>query len=175
MQSRGDAVRRVDWAQSAALLVRRSAAEAIGCFDPDFFVYSDEVDFCRRLHDAGWVTLYVPDARAVHHDPPATGDVPQRRIVEALAQPRPLHAQAPLGARRLHRPRPVRLDVRRAARCCCPPDRRRYARQAMRRAAARARRGPREAAERFNRQLTSGEPPRDAEPGAALASSGDDR
>src|SRR3954451_7383069 len=37
VQSRGEGIRRVDWAQSAALLVRRSAAEAIGWFDPEFF------------------------------------------------------------------------------------------------------------------------------------------
>jgi N-acetylglucosaminyl-diphospho-decaprenol L-rhamnosyltransferase len=68
--------------QSAAMLVRREAAEEIGYFDPDFFVYSDEVDFCRRLADAGWRTLYVPDARAVHHEQLTTGAVPSRRIVE---------------------------------------------------------------------------------------------
>jgi GT2 family glycosyltransferase len=82
VQSRGDRIRRVDWSQSAALLVRREAAEAIGYFDPAFFVYSDEVDFCRRLDDAGWCTLYVPDARAVHHEQLVTGNVPARRIVE---------------------------------------------------------------------------------------------
>src|SRR3954454_5776128 len=83
VQSRGDRVRRVDWSQSAALLVRRSAAEAIGFFDADFFVYSDEVDFCRRLRDAGWTTIHVPEARAVHHEQVVSGTVPQRRIVEA--------------------------------------------------------------------------------------------
>jgi N-acetylglucosaminyl-diphospho-decaprenol L-rhamnosyltransferase len=82
VQSSGDEVRRVDWVQSAAMLVRRSAAEEIGYFDPDFFVYSDEVDFCRRLADAGWHTLYVPSARAVHHEQLVTGSVPSRRIVE---------------------------------------------------------------------------------------------
>jgi GT2 family glycosyltransferase len=82
VQSRGSEVRRVDWVQSAAMLVRREAAERIGYFDPDFFVYSDEVDFCRRLADAGWHTLYVPDARAVHHEQLSTGAVPIRRIVE---------------------------------------------------------------------------------------------
>ena len=75
-------MRPVDWVQSAAMLVRREAAEQIGYFDPDFFVYSDEVDFCRRLADAGWHTLYVPDARAVHHEQLTTGTVPSRRIVE---------------------------------------------------------------------------------------------
>jgi GT2 family glycosyltransferase len=64
------------------LLVRREAAQAIGYFDPAFFVYSDEVDFCRRLADAGWYTLYVPDARAVHHEQLVSGNVPTRRIVE---------------------------------------------------------------------------------------------
>jgi GT2 family glycosyltransferase len=62
VQSRGAQVRKVDWAEPAALLVRRDAAEAVGWFEPD------EVEFCRRLHDAGWRVLYVPDARAVAHD-----------------------------------------------------------------------------------------------------------
>jgi len=82
VQSRGEAVREVDWAQSAALLVRRDAAEQIGWFDPVFFVYSDEVDFCRRLRDTGWRTLYVPQAVAIHHEQLSTGAVPERRIVE---------------------------------------------------------------------------------------------
>jgi N-acetylglucosaminyl-diphospho-decaprenol L-rhamnosyltransferase len=82
VQSRGRRTRRVDWAQSAALLVRRAAAEAIGWFDPQFFVYSDEVDFCRRLADAGGHTLWVPDAAAIHHEQLSTGAVPERRIVE---------------------------------------------------------------------------------------------
>ncbi len=82
VQSRGEAVREVDWAQSAALLVRREAAAGIGWLDPAFFVYSDEVDFCRRLHDAGWRVLYVPRAEAIHHEQLSTGAVPERRIVE---------------------------------------------------------------------------------------------
>jgi N-acetylglucosaminyl-diphospho-decaprenol L-rhamnosyltransferase len=82
VQSRGRRTRPVDWAQSAALLVRREAAEEIGWFDPQFFVYSDEVDFCRRLADAGWSTLWVPSAEAFHHEQLSTGAVPERRIVE---------------------------------------------------------------------------------------------
>ncbi len=82
VQSRGEQTRAVDWAQSAALLVRRDAAEQIGWFDPAFFVYSDEVDFCKRLRAAGWRTLYVPGAAAVHHEQLSTGAVPERRIVE---------------------------------------------------------------------------------------------
>ncbi len=68
VQSRGDATRRVDWSQSSALLVRREAAAAIGYLDPAFFVYYDECDFAKRLDDAGWHSLFVPAAEAVHHD-----------------------------------------------------------------------------------------------------------
>jgi N-acetylglucosaminyl-diphospho-decaprenol L-rhamnosyltransferase len=82
VQSRGDAVREVDWAHSAAMLVRRSAGEEVGWLDPAFFVYSDEVDFCKRLRDAGWSILYVPGAEAVHHEQLSTGAGAARRIVE---------------------------------------------------------------------------------------------
>jgi GT2 family glycosyltransferase len=82
VQSRGQRTRKVDWAQSACLLVRTDAAREIEWFDPAFFVYSDEVDFCRRLRDAGWRTLYVPPRSPVHHEQLSTGKVPERRIVE---------------------------------------------------------------------------------------------
>jgi GT2 family glycosyltransferase len=68
VQSVGGSTRRVDWAQSSALMVRREAAAAVGYMDPAFFVYYDECDFAKRLAEAGWHSLYVPEAEAVHHD-----------------------------------------------------------------------------------------------------------
>jgi GT2 family glycosyltransferase len=68
VQSKGAETRRVDWAQSSALLVRREAAAEVGYMDPEFFVYYDECDFARRLADAGWHSLFVPGAEAIHHD-----------------------------------------------------------------------------------------------------------
>jgi N-acetylglucosaminyl-diphospho-decaprenol L-rhamnosyltransferase len=68
VQSKGDRSRRVDWGQSSALLIRREAAAQIGYMDPDFFVYYDECDFAKRLADAGWHSLFVPAAEAIHHD-----------------------------------------------------------------------------------------------------------
>jgi GT2 family glycosyltransferase len=68
VQSKGDTMRRVDWAQSSALMVRREAAAAVGYMDPAFFVYYDECDFAKRLAEAGWRSLFVPAAEAVHHD-----------------------------------------------------------------------------------------------------------
>ncbi len=81
-QSGGESTRRVGWAQSAALLVRRAAAERVGYLDPAFFVYSDETDFCKRLGDAGMSTLYVPSARAIHHEQLSTDRTSPFRIVE---------------------------------------------------------------------------------------------
>ena len=83
VQSGGDATREVGWVQSSAMLVRRAAAEQVGYLDPDFFVYSDETDFAKRLHDAGWRVLHVPSARAVHHEQLATDPhTGEHRIVE---------------------------------------------------------------------------------------------
>jgi N-acetylglucosaminyl-diphospho-decaprenol L-rhamnosyltransferase len=83
VQSRGGTTREVGWVQSSAMLVRRSAAEQVGWLDTDFFVYSDETDFCKRLHDAGWRILFVPSALAVHHDQLTTDEgAMRRRIVE---------------------------------------------------------------------------------------------
>jgi len=62
VQSNGPRVRDIDWAPAAALLVRRDAAAAVEWFG------GDEIEFCRRLHNAGWRVLYVPEARAVHHE-----------------------------------------------------------------------------------------------------------
>jgi GT2 family glycosyltransferase len=90
VQSRGMSTRRVDWCQSAALLVRSEAAAQVGYLDPDFFVYSDEVDFARRLANRGWHSLYVPGAVAVHHEQLATAAGSERRIVE-LARNRDLY------------------------------------------------------------------------------------
>ena len=64
----------VDWVVGAAMLARRAALEAIrqpdavGPFDEGFFMYSEEVDLCKRLNLAGWKTLYIPDAVVIHYE-----------------------------------------------------------------------------------------------------------
>jgi hypothetical protein len=83
VQSGGSGMRPVGWVQSSAMMVRREAAREIGWLDAQFFVYSDETDFCKRLGDAGWRILYVPSARAIHHDQMAQDAAgTERRIVE---------------------------------------------------------------------------------------------
>jgi GT2 family glycosyltransferase len=67
-QSRGDRVRRVDWCPSSALLLRRQAVDEVDGFDAKFVGQGDAADLCKRLSDAGWHTLFVPAARAAHHE-----------------------------------------------------------------------------------------------------------
>ena len=76
--------REVGWIQSCTMLLRRDVAEEVGYLDTDFFVYSEEVDFQKRIRDAGWRILHVPRARAVHHEQLATDRSPggRRRIVQ---------------------------------------------------------------------------------------------
>ena len=63
----------VDWVAGAAPMIRVAALRAAGLFDPDFFLYYEEVDLMRRIGAEGWRCLYVPAARVVHAEGAATG------------------------------------------------------------------------------------------------------
>lgn len=56
----------VGWVIGAAMLIRRTAYDAVGGFDEGFFLYMEDADFCRRLNRAGWDVLYVPAIRVQH-------------------------------------------------------------------------------------------------------------
>jgi GT2 family glycosyltransferase len=63
-----DAVSQVDWVVGACMLVRRAVLEQIGGFDEGFFMYSEELDLCRRAVDAGWQVVYLPAAVVTHYE-----------------------------------------------------------------------------------------------------------
>jgi GT2 family glycosyltransferase len=56
----------VDWLSGACLMIRREAFDAVGGMDEGFFLYWEDADFCRRVTQAGWRTVYVPTVRARH-------------------------------------------------------------------------------------------------------------
>lgn len=59
-------VRQLDWATGAFLLVKREVINKIGGFDPTFFMYSEEVDFCFRAKKAGFNIWFYPKAKVIH-------------------------------------------------------------------------------------------------------------
>jgi N-acetylglucosaminyl-diphospho-decaprenol L-rhamnosyltransferase len=63
---RHDEVREIDFAKAAGFLLRRAAFEEVGPFDEDFFLFSEETDWCYRLREAGWTSYFYPGAEIVH-------------------------------------------------------------------------------------------------------------
>ncbi|HZU39353.1 MAG TPA: glycosyltransferase family 2 protein [Gemmataceae bacterium] len=60
---------RVDWVTGCCLLARRVCWEQMGGLDGNFFLYYEDVDFCRRAQAAGWSVWYEPALSVVHHHP----------------------------------------------------------------------------------------------------------
>jgi len=56
----------VDWVPGAFSIIRPAALRQVGFFDPDFFLYYEEVDLCRRIHRAGYKVWYWPDIVITH-------------------------------------------------------------------------------------------------------------
>jgi GT2 family glycosyltransferase len=63
---RHDEVREIDFAKAAGFLLRREAFGEVGPFDEDFFLFSEETDWCYRLREAGWKSYFYPGAEIVH-------------------------------------------------------------------------------------------------------------
>jgi GT2 family glycosyltransferase len=61
-----DYSRIVDYAWGAAMLIRREVLEKIGGFDPKFFIYYEEVDFCKRVQQIGFQIYYFADSKIWH-------------------------------------------------------------------------------------------------------------
>ncbi len=59
--------REVDWISGACLLARRAAVEQVGGMDEAYFMFNEDVDWCRRMTNAGWAVSYEPAAVVVHH------------------------------------------------------------------------------------------------------------
>ena len=73
---------RVDYPLGACFVVRRAAAADVGLFDAGYFMYSEEVDWCRRLAAAGWQIWTLPAATVLHHGGSSTRQQPARMFAE---------------------------------------------------------------------------------------------
>lgn len=59
-------VRQCDWVPGCYYLVRREVIDAVGLFDPRFFLYYEEVDHCLAVKKAGWQVTYFPATTVIH-------------------------------------------------------------------------------------------------------------
>ena len=76
-----DAIQDVDWVKGAAVMARREAIEQVGPMDEGFFMYSEELEWCRRFREAGWRVVYLPTAQIVHYEGKSSEQVlPARHI-----------------------------------------------------------------------------------------------
>jgi len=63
---------RCDWVSGAAMMVRRQLFEQVGLMDEGFFLYFEEVDFCKRVSSCGWQVWLEPAAKVMHFEGGAT-------------------------------------------------------------------------------------------------------
>jgi GT2 family glycosyltransferase len=62
-----ETVRDVDWIMGSSMLVRKKAIDEIGSMDERFFMYMEDMDWCRRFWEKGWKVCYVPQSEMVHY------------------------------------------------------------------------------------------------------------
>jgi N-acetylglucosaminyl-diphospho-decaprenol L-rhamnosyltransferase len=72
--------RPVGWLSGSCLLLRRAAFDEVRGFDERYFMYMEDVDLGDRLHEAGWLNVYVPTAEILHDKGHSTGRDPARNL-----------------------------------------------------------------------------------------------
>lgn len=80
-QGRWDAQtpRPVEVIKGACLMLRREALDQVGLLDEQYFMYTEEMDLCARLLQAGWRNYWVPEAQVIHY-----GEASTRQSAEAM-------------------------------------------------------------------------------------------
>jgi GT2 family glycosyltransferase len=77
-----DSMHEIESGTAACLMVRRAAIDQVGFFDPQFFMYGEDLDLCFRLRKGGWKIFYEPAARAVHLKGSSTSQATGRMLYE---------------------------------------------------------------------------------------------
>ena len=78
-----DTVIRVEALVGAFLVVRREAIKQVGLLDENFFMYGEEIDWCKRFWNAGWEVVFYPEAEVVHYGRASSSREPVRFFKES--------------------------------------------------------------------------------------------
>jgi GT2 family glycosyltransferase len=77
-----DTVRGVDALNGCFLMVRREALNEVGLLDETFFIYGEDIDWCKRFREAGWDVVFFPGAEAIHYGGASSSNAPIRFYIE---------------------------------------------------------------------------------------------
>ena len=72
----------VDILSGCFWLAKRQALDDVGLLDETFFIYGEDMDWCKRFRDAGWDVVFVPAAQAIHYGGASSANSPVRFFVE---------------------------------------------------------------------------------------------
>ncbi|MGJ0483999.1 MAG: glycosyltransferase family 2 protein [Methylomicrobium sp.] len=75
-------LRSVDILTGCFWLVRRQAMEQVGLLDESFFIYGEDMDWCKRFREKGWEVVFFPSAKAIHYGGASSSNAPVRFYIE---------------------------------------------------------------------------------------------
>jgi GT2 family glycosyltransferase len=75
-------VHEMDAGTGACMMVRMTALDRVGFFDPRYFMFGEDLDLCYRLKLSGWKVFYLPNATAIHHKGAATRQAHSKMLYE---------------------------------------------------------------------------------------------
>ena len=78
-----DTIRRVDAILGCFWMVRREALNQVGLLDEQFFMYAEDIDWCKRFWKTGWEVVFFPYAEAIHYGGGSSLEVPIKSYVKA--------------------------------------------------------------------------------------------
>jgi N-acetylglucosaminyl-diphospho-decaprenol L-rhamnosyltransferase len=78
-ESRSEQAHEADWVSGAFLMARMAAIDEVGPLDAEYFMYTEETDWCYRMKRAGWSVWYLPSARVVHWSGQSARKTPEQR------------------------------------------------------------------------------------------------
>ena len=103
----------IDHPLGASMMVRVEAIDEVGLMDEGYRMYCEEIDWCWRMHEAGWTALCAPTAEVIHHAGQSTSQVPVSSFVNLWTSRARLYARHH-GALTWHLARAmIRLGMRR--------------------------------------------------------------
>lgn len=77
-----DSIRSVDVLGGCFWMVRRKSLNEVGLLDENFFIYGEDLDWCRRFHQVGWDVVFYPRAEAIHIGGASSNNAPIRFYLE---------------------------------------------------------------------------------------------